>query len=225
MAPAGAAAAAAARAAGVRWPPRRCDAPPSHLVWRWSWPASRSRRRRRGSPRISADPPRAATSAAGGSPPRLSHPRVDGARRWTPAAPAHLPQGARLTLPPPVRQERRVQPLATQQGAHLAGLLARVDGLENAQPIRGREAPPLDRRRHLRAGNVVAGSGPPVALRAPSTPDPATTRLHRVWHARHLSNLSRPYTKLNREVVSQIIGTGGIPDGPFFRGRVDQGRC
>ncbi len=23
----------------------------------------------------------------------------------------------------------------------------------------------------------------------------------RVWHARHLSNLSRPYTKLNREVV------------------------
>ena len=33
--------------------------------------------------------------------------------------------------------------------------------------------------------------------------------LHRVWHARHLSNLSRPYTKLNREVVSQIIGTGG----------------
>ena len=55
----------------------------------------------------------------------LSHPRVDGARRWTPAAPAHLPQGARLTLPPPVRQERRVQPLATQQGAHLAGLLAR----------------------------------------------------------------------------------------------------
>ena len=30
-----------------------------------------------------------------------------------------------------------------------------------------------------------------------------------VWLARHLSNLSRPYTKLNREVVSQIIGTGG----------------
>ena len=35
--------------------------------------------------------------------------------------------------------------------------------------------------------------------------------LHRVWHARHLSNHSRPYTKLNREVVSQIIGTGGGP--------------
>ena len=32
---------------------------------------------------------------------------------------------------------------------------------------------------------------------------------HGWWHARHLSNLSRPYTKLNREVVSQIIGTGG----------------
>ena len=40
-------------------------------------------------------------------------------------------------LPPPVRQERRVQPLATQQGAHLAGPLARVDFLEDAEPIRG----------------------------------------------------------------------------------------
>ena len=39
--------------------------------------------------------------------------RVDGAGRLAPAAPAHLPQGARLALPPPVRQQRRVQPLAT----------------------------------------------------------------------------------------------------------------
>ena len=34
--------------------------------------------------------------------------------------------------------------------------------------------------------------------------------LHDFWHARHLSNLPRPYTNLIREVVSQIIGTGGI---------------
>ena len=33
--------------------------------------------------------------------------------------------------------------------------------------------------------------------------------LHDFWHARHLSNLPRPYTNLIREVVSQIIGTGG----------------
>ena len=67
-----------------------------------------------------------------------------------PAAPAHCLQGARLALPPPVRQERRVQRLATQQGAHLAGPLARVDFLEDAEPIRGGEAPPLNLRRHLR---------------------------------------------------------------------------
>ena len=71
----------------------------------------------------------------------LFHPRVDGAWRRAPAAPAHCLQGARLALPPPVRQERRVQPLATQQGAHLAGPLARVDFLEDAEPIRGGEAP------------------------------------------------------------------------------------
>ena len=80
----------------------------------------------------------------------LFHPRVDGAWRRAPAAPAHGLQGARLALPPPVRQERRVQPLATQQGAHLAGPLARVDFLEDAEPIRGGEAPPLNLRRHLR---------------------------------------------------------------------------
>ena len=34
--------------------------------------------------------------------------------------------------------------------------------------------------------------------------------LHDFWHARHLSNLPRPYTNLIREVVSQIIGTGGM---------------
>ena len=105
------------------------------------------------------------------------------------AAPAHLPQGARLTLPPPVRQERRVQPLATQQGTHLAGFLARVNGLENAQPIRGREAPPLDRRRYLRVrgtgrrrGRGVCGLRviPPGSLHAPALNSTAHVDLHRV---------------------------------------------
>ena len=64
-------------------------------------------------------------------------PAVLGLERFTrvdraPAAPAHCLQGARLALPPPVRQERRVQPLATQQGAHLAGPCTRR--LPFAQP-------------------------------------------------------------------------------------------
>ena len=46
----------------------------------------------------------------------LFHPRVDGAWRRAPAAPAHCLQGARLALPPPVRQERRVQPLRDAAG-------------------------------------------------------------------------------------------------------------
>ena len=33
--------------------------------------------------------------------------------------------------------------------------------------------------------------------------------LHGCWHVRHLSIPPRPYTNLTREVVSQIIGTGG----------------
>ena len=64
--------------------------------------------------------------------------------------PRHLAQRPRLALPPPVRQQRRVQPLATQQGPHLAGLLARVGVLEDAESIFCGEAPALDRRRHLR---------------------------------------------------------------------------
>ena len=79
---------------------------------------------------------------------QLLHARVDGA--GPPAAPPHLAQRPRLALPPPVRQQRRVQPLATQQGPHLAGLLARVGLLEDAEPILCGEAPALDRRRHLR---------------------------------------------------------------------------
>ena len=57
----------------------------------------------------------------------------------------------------------------------------------------------------------VTGPGPPVALR----PRPRDrVDLHDFWHARHLSNLPRPYTNLIREVVSQIIGTGGISEAP-----------
>ncbi len=106
----------------------------------------------------------------------LFHARVDVAGRRPPATPAHLPQGARLALPPPVRQQRRVQPLAPQQGAHLAGLLAGVGLLENAEPIFCGEA-----RRWTVAGtsgsgsgapDVVTGPGRPVALWAPSAPAP-----------------------------------------------------
>ena len=119
-----------------------------------------------------------------------------------------------------------LQPLATQQGAHLAGFLARVDGLENAQPIRGREAPPLDRRRHLRVRgtgrqrgcgvaasgrppgslHVVAGSRPPVALRAPSTPDPATTSISTASGMRVISPTSTAPT------LTRIIHEG--PESP-----------
>ena len=73
----------------------------------------------------------------------LLHAWVDRARRWSPAAPAHLPQGARLALPPPVRQQRRVQVLAAQQRAHLTGLPAGIRFLEDAEPILRGEAPPL----------------------------------------------------------------------------------
>ena len=129
-------------------------------------------------------------------------------------APAHLPQGARLALPPPVRQQRRVQPLAPQQSAHLAGLLAGVSLLENAEPIFCGEAPPLDRRRHLRVrvGRAGRGHGAGASRRPPGSLRPRPrdhVHLHDFWHASHLSNPPRPYTNLTREVVSQIIGTGG----------------
>ena len=78
----------------------------------------------------------------------LLHARVNGAGCRPPPAPAHLAQRPRL-VPPPVRQ-RRVQPLATQQGPHLAGLLARVGLREDAEPIFCGEAPALDRRRRSR---------------------------------------------------------------------------
>ena len=82
----------------------------------------------------------------------LLHAWVDRARRWSPAAPAHLPQGARLALPPPVRQQRRVQALAAQQRAHLTGLPAGIRFLEDAEPILRGEAPPLGLGRHFRIG-------------------------------------------------------------------------
>ena len=57
------------------------------------------------------------------------------------------------------------------------------------------------------ARDPITGPGPPVALR----PRPRDrVDLNDFWHARHLSNLPRPYTNLIREVVSQIIGTGGV---------------
>ena len=63
-----------------------------------------------------------------------------------------------------------------------------------------------------RAEDVVTGSGSPVALRAPSTPGPATTSIFTASGLqRHLSNLSRPYTDLNRfSCRAQIIGTAAI---------------
>ena len=81
---------------------------------------------------------------------KLLHAWVDGARRRPPAAPAHLAQRPRLALPPPVRQQRRVQPFPPQQRPHLVGLLTGVGLLEDAEPIFCGEAPSLDRRRHLR---------------------------------------------------------------------------
>ena len=55
--------------------------------------------------------------------------------------------------------------------------------------------------------DVVVGPKAPVALR-PRPRDPV--HLHGFWYANHLSNPPRPYTNLTREVVSQIIGSGGV---------------
>jgi hypothetical protein len=67
------------------------------------------------------------------------------ASRW-------LPQRAVLAMPRPVRELRRVQVIPAQEGAQLAGLLARVGLREDAEPILCG-----DRRRCAFAG--ISGSG------------------------------------------------------------------
>ncbi len=64
----------------------------------------------------------------------------------------------------------------------------------------------------VRGAGRGRGRGAGASRRPPGSLHPRPRdhlALHRVWHARHLSNLSRPYTNLTRKVVSPIIGTGG----------------
>ena len=106
------------------------------------------------------------------------------------------------------RRSKRRHTTGPSTPSHSAALASR--------PATDTHAPPLDRRRHLRVRGTgrQRGCGVGASGRPPGSLHPRPRNhfdLHRVWHARHLSNLSRPYTKLNREVVSQIIGTGGGP--------------
>ena len=64
----------------------------------------------------------------------------------------HVPQGALLTLPSPVRQVRAIQAFSAQQRPQLARPLARVRPLEDAEPILRREPAALGFRRHFRIG-------------------------------------------------------------------------
>ena len=82
----------------------------------------------------------------------LFHARVNRPRLGSSPASAHVLQGALLALPTPVGEQGRVQPLATQQGAQLAGLLAGVGLREDAEPILRGKAPTLGLRRHFRIG-------------------------------------------------------------------------
>ena len=89
--------------------------------------------------------------------------------------------------------------------------------LENAQPIRGREAPPLHRQPAPPGpghgpSNVVAGSGPPS--RPPGVPPAPTPQPLRSPPRRGMRVISptspAPTLILNRDALSaQIIGTGG----------------
>ena len=83
---------------------------------------------------------------------QLLHTRF--ARTWGRAAPTspHVPQGALLTLPSPVRQVRAIQAFSAKQRPQLASPLARVRLLEDAEPIRRREPAALGFRRHFRIG-------------------------------------------------------------------------
>ena len=59
---------------------------------------------------------------------------------------------------------------------------------------------------------MVVGPKAPVALRAPSASGPTTTSISTPVRMRFIhQTLPRPYINLTREVVSQIIGTGGSP--------------
>ena len=120
--------------------------------------------------------------------------RVDGAGRLAPAAPAHLPQArppraaAASSSAATSTTPRAVTGAPTSPGFLHASACVRMRSRYSAEK----------RRRWTVAGTSGSGSGGRDRV-----------DLHDFWHASHLSNPPRPYTNLTREVVSQIIGTGG----------------
>ena len=64
------------------------------------------------------------------------------------------------------------------------------------------------RHRSTRTSRSKPGHGPGASGRLPGSLRPRPrdrVDLHNFWHARHLSNLPRPYTNLIREVVSESV--------------------
>jgi len=105
-------------------------------------------------------------------------------------------------------------------------LRARVGFPKNPEPIGGGELPAVDGRRHFRVGGGGAQRGrgaggcgrPPGSLRLRPL---GHVHFDSCWHTIHSSNPPRLYTNLPREVVSPIIGTGGIRLGNRTERRFD----
>src|SRR2546427_2039276 len=147
----------------------------------------------------------------------LLHARIDRPGLRPSLARAQTDERPLLPLATPVRQERAIQALAAQERAQLAGLLARIGLLHDPEPILDAEAPALDLRGHLGIRHPRSGlDGRNGGSGRPSGSLRLRFRRHinvnADWHAIHPSNPPRPYTNLTREVVSRIIGTGGVVD-------------
>src|SRR5208337_2205902 len=129
-----------------------------------------------------------------------------------------------VALFPPSGQVRRVQALAAQHGAELAGLGRTIGLAENAKLVLSGEASPHGLLRYGRVRHRLS-----VACHGASQPrgggggrrnsSRATPSFRSAGHRRlcsqhpcflHLSTTSMPSTVISREaVVSSIIGTGG----------------
>ena len=135
----------------------------------------------------------------------------------------------------PRTQKRRVQALAAEQGAELAGRGRAIGLVEDAELVLGREPSPHGLLRDGRVWDRLAvargrlgttprgrgGGGGGGRNSSRATPSFRSAR-HRLFHSQHPcvlhpSSTSLPSTVINQEaVVSPIIGTGGIA--PAFCG-------
>ena len=95
------------------------------------------------------------------------------------------------------------------------GFLHASTSLEDAEPIRGGEAPPLDRRRHLRVRGGRAGRGHGAGTscrpaRAPFAPGPATTSISTASGMRVISpTLLAPTLISPRRLSHRLLAQGG----------------